>query len=69
MDVKPKLVLHFDDFNQIKCECGKFYHPEDEETHKNSVKHRKYIEEIHLTEADKKLIKKFKKLNKRLPIN
>ena len=57
-----EFTILFDDFNEIICECSIMYHPAQEMKHLNSAKHKKLILKKTLTAADKKLMKKFKKL-------
>jgi hypothetical protein len=70
MDLKKNITIYLDDFNSIECkECKIFFHPEEELKHLESIKHKNKLIEIelykHLSESDKKLLKKFKKILKK----
>jgi len=69
MELNKQITIYFDDFNLIECiECNKYYHPEDENKHLNSIKHKNKVLENeaykNLSTSDKQLMKKFKKIMK-----
>jgi hypothetical protein len=60
--MSEEIIIYFDDFNEIKCECGSLIHPKNELNHKNGLRHKQKMKQIEiyskLTPTDLKLIKK-----------
>jgi hypothetical protein len=64
--MSEEIIIYFDDFCEIKCDCGALIHPKDELNHINGLRHKNKMKEIEfyskLTKSDLRLIKKLNKI-------